>query len=49
VDRGRLRPATKSDGVVENGDKTLANRLTEVCNLGLQRKSLILDIQVMVN
>jgi len=37
------------DGVVQHGDHTPNNRLTETCSLGLPCTSLILDIHVMIN
>ena len=37
------------DGVAQHGGHTPNDRLTETCNLGLQSKSLILDIHVMIN
>jgi len=36
-------------GVAQHGGHTPAIRLTETCNLGLWRPSLILDIHAMVN
>ena len=36
-------------GVAQHGGHTPNNGLTEICSLGLQCTSLILDIHVMIN
>lgn len=48
VARGRVRTTTRTK-VAQQGGHTGANRLTETSRLGLQRKSLTLDMHVMAN
>jgi len=45
-ERGGTTTRTK---VTQQGGRTPANRLIETCSLGLQHKSLILDMHVMVD